>query len=150
MKDEFLGVMQEEVTNEEEPEDPLKRIPVKKEEEPESALEAMEAGMAAAAKARASAKNTSVKKKLAAIQKKPAIKMPASVQELEKKVDMTDIFKKLREIRQKPTTNRNGFTSMAYSHGRKRATNHGASIEDEKLFGQMQIQKASKLWEDTK
>ena len=84
--------LQEEVTNEEEPEDPLERIPVKKEEEPESALEAMEAGMAAAAKARASAKKTSVKKKPAAIQKKPATRMPASVQELEKKIDMTDIF----------------------------------------------------------
>ena len=87
----------------------------------------------------------------ATIIKKPAAAPPtAKVLRLANKINMTDVFAKLRKLRMESTTNRNCFTSMAYHHGRKRAMELGATIDDSKAVGSTQYQKASKLWDETK
>ena len=63
-----------------------------------------------------------------------------------RKIDMKDIFKKLRERRKE--MNYNNFTNYAGDHGFKRAKAEGAEYEVYRAFGRLQYRKAADLWND--
>jgi hypothetical protein len=89
---------------------------------------------------------TVMKKKAVSREKKPVSKAAIA---LEKKINMKDVFKRLREQRNDAKMYRNKFTSHAYAHGSKRALDDGARSETAKEFAGMMLGKASKLWDAT-
>jgi flagellar biosynthesis GTPase FlhF len=81
--------------------------------------------------------------------KKPAAAPSKEVSALVKKIDMKDVFKRLRKKRHDEGMYRNKFTSAAYAAGRKRAKDYGAAVEIAKGFGSVQLQTAGTLWDDS-
>ena len=136
---------------------PLKAEPLDEHAEPAAAvtpLEEMERAMRNAGVARAKAKGpkkAALQKKPAklTIQKKPAAKdepLPKAVIALGAKIDMKDVFEKLRKARREPTMYKGKFASRAYGAARKRALDSGASDINAKKFASTQYQKAAELW----
>jgi hypothetical protein len=95
--------------------------------------------------------SASVLKRPATSMKRPAAESAAQQQaiNLTKKINMKDIFKRLRNERKMPGMYKNKFTSTAYSAGRKRARQEGEDDAVCKLFGAIQYREAGKLWADT-
>jgi hypothetical protein len=100
----------------------------------------------AAPKAAAAPKvaKTAMKKKPVSKEAKPVSK---AAMVLVKKVNMKDVFKRLRETRHDKKMYRNKFTSTAYAAGSKRALGTGARNEAAKEFAGLMLGQASKLWD---
>ena len=77
----------------------------------------------------------------AAILKRPAtLKRPAAASTA---VDMTDAFETLSSCGH---LTKGAFTSRAYDSAKRRATQHGMTVEDAKMFARAQFQKAAEMY----
>ena len=65
-----------------------------------------------------------------------------------RKIDMTDVFVKLRERRKELTMNRNKFVNNASDAGRRRAKAVGATWEQERGFAGIQYYAAADIWDN--
>ncbi len=64
-----------------------------------------------------------------------------------KKIDMKDIFGRLRERIDEPGMKRDKFVGWVYGHGRTRAEREGAPDKVCKEVGSIMSAKASKIWD---
>ena len=70
----------------------------------------------------------------------------AKAVKLNKKIDMTDVFKKLKKVR-KSTVKRNAFNSRAYGPAKSRAVREGADHATASDVGRINCAKASNLYD---
>ena len=110
-------------------------------------LQTMEKEMLAASKAKV---KSNVMRRPAGVRKRPAAEeLQYKDPNLAKNINMTDIFKRLRDNRHAEGMYRNKFRSTAYSKARKRAIDYGATSTDATLFARACAAQASSMWEKT-
>ena len=86
-----------------------------------------------------------VKRPAAAPKKRPASADPI-IPDHVKKIDMTDVFTKLKRRLTEPDISRPKFTSVASDTARRRASKKGATTDVAKAFARVNYEKASVLY----
>ena len=110
-------------------------------------LSTMEKKILAASKAKV---KSNAMRRPAGVRKRPAAEeLQYKDPNLAKNINMTDIFKRLRDNRHAEGMYRNKFRSTAYSKARKRAIDYGATSTDATLFARACASQASSMWEKT-
>jgi hypothetical protein len=98
----------------------------------------------------AAAPKVTMKRPAASCKKRPArnpiTTYSSAALKLERTIDMTDIFAKLRTVLNDEGMTRNKFTCRAYKNGESRALARKASSKVAKDFARMQLNKASDMW----